>query len=175
MRRMQTCYAAVHSNALAQCGYINKTHAPENVNYLPAAPFDGPHLMAKLGLIYRGWGQCRGDTVSFHLRETGDREQEQQAALIVPLLLSAQFCISGKCTDENKWRFQGVVALERAVTEHCDTLRASLQELPHPSCSDLQVLMYAAVSIPKMDSTSLISSLYLAFTGRTAYTRFTQR
>uniref|UniRef100_A0AAV2KVD5 Uncharacterized protein n=1 Tax=Knipowitschia caucasica TaxID=637954 RepID=A0AAV2KVD5_KNICA len=87
MRRMQTCSTAVHSNALAQRGYINKTHTPENVNYLPAAPFDGPHLMAKLGLIYGGWGQCREEP---------------------------------SCGNVS-----GVVALERAVTEHCDTSEAS--------------------------------------------------
>lgn len=42
--------------ALAQRYYINKTHAPENVNYLPPAPLDGPRLMAKLGLIWGRWG-----------------------------------------------------------------------------------------------------------------------
>lgn len=38
------------SNALAQRYYINKTHTPENVNYLPPAPFDGPMLDGQIGI-----------------------------------------------------------------------------------------------------------------------------
>lgn len=36
--------------ALAQHYYINKTHAPENVNYLPPAPLVGPVLDGQIGI-----------------------------------------------------------------------------------------------------------------------------
>lgn len=46
--------------ALPQLCYINKTHAPQNVNYCAPALPDGPCSAAKLGLIWGGWGGVGG-------------------------------------------------------------------------------------------------------------------
>lgn len=97
--------------ALAQRYYINKTHAPENVNYLPPAPLDGPVLDGQIGINLGRMGAtvevtpCRSTPKKERRRWHG--EQEQQADLIVPLLPPHGVLHKRqKGADENKWRFQ---------------------------------------------------------------------
>lgn len=75
---------------MAQHYNINKTHAPENVNYLPPAPFDGPVLDGQIGI---NLGRMEASLEVTPCRSTPKRErrrwhgdQEQRASLIVPLL-----------------------------------------------------------------------------------------
>lgn len=62
--------------ALAQRYYINKTHAPENVNYLPPAPSDGPVLDGQIGI---NLGRMGASVEVTPCRSSPKREREAAA------------------------------------------------------------------------------------------------